>query len=442
MRFILLFCTGFVFLPVLNAALPLEPVVSENTSPKLNLEEAINLALENNLNLKKSLFDLSSAEYSAKQIWAELFPTISGSASLGYSSPLFSGDGFVLNEQGRNYSAGVGINLGLNAGIPFAMKNIRLAYQIRLLNYEEACNQLAIQITKIFYGLITDRNNLAYLTDILNLAEHQYNRNQIAFNNGLVGELVVMQSSLSMENARYNLSAARSSYANRMGEFLAMLGLSQNSDAMLEGEIVVTRIEVDADLLIREHLFKRPDIISLRQEIERLENIEKQNALSSRAPSLRLSMDWNSRNFDPFTDTVSGTASVNIPIDPWISGTRTAQSIRNAKISVEKAKLDLKTAEDAAITQIRSLAVNLRNSWDSVEIARLSLGVADRGYELSEQGFRNGTIESLVLEDARNNLANARQRLLQSELSYLNMTLDLSAALNIDWKNGVFGENR
>jgi outer membrane protein TolC len=37
------------------------------------------------------------------------------------------------------------------------------------------------------------------------------------------------------------------------------------------------------------------------------------------------------------------------------------------------------------------------------------------------------------LGDARNNMANARQRLMQAELSYFNMILDLSAALNIDW---------
>jgi outer membrane protein TolC len=40
-----------------------------------------------------------------------------------------------------------------------------------------------------------------------------------------------------------------------------------------------------------------------------------------------------------------------------------------------------------------------------------------------------------VLEDARNNMANARQRLLQTELSYFNMILDLSSAINMDWKN-------
>lgn len=401
----------------------------------LSLEEVLERGLENNLNLKKSLLDLSAAEYAADNLWSEIFPSISGSAAAAYNSALFSGSGFELNEQGRTLSAGLGINLTLNAGIPYGMNNIRLAYQTRLLNYEDARNQLEIQLTKNFYSLIADRDNLAYLEDMLRLAELQYERNRIGFNNGLVGELAVMQTRLGVENARYNLSAARSAYATRMGEFLASLGVEQDSRAELRGKIEIARIDLDPEVLIQEHLPRRPDIVSRRQEIERLENAEKQTAFSAKAPSLRLSLDWNSRNFDPFADAVSGSASVSIPIDPWIPGTRTAQSIRNARVSVEKAKLDLKIAEDGAIIQIRSLIANLRNTWGSIEIARLSLGVAERNYQLTEQGFRNGTVESLTLADARNNLGTVRQRLLQSELSYQTMILDLSAALNINWKD-------
>jgi outer membrane protein TolC len=173
----------------------------------------------------------------------------------------------------------------------------------------------------------------------------------------------------------------------------------------------------------------------MRREIERLENAERQRTFSGRAPSIRLAADWNTRNFDPFADTLSGSATLNIPIDPWIPGTARSQSVRSAKSAIEKARLDLQSAEDAAAAQIRSLAASLRNSWDSIEIARLSLSVAERGYELTEQGFRNGAVESLKLEDARNNLVNARQRLLPAELSYFNMILDISAALNISWKD-------
>jgi len=412
-------------------------------APALSLEDAVKQGLENSLNLKKSLIDLSSAEYSAKRLWAEVFPTISGSAGISYSgSNLFTGDGFELDKEKLSTGVGAGIILSLNAGIPYTMKNIKLAYQTRLLNYEDARNQLEIQITKSFYSLIADRDNLASLEYMLQLAQRQYEKDQVSFRNGLIGEMVLMQSRLGLENARYNLSAARSAYANRMRDFLSQLGIIQDTTIALEGKIEITKIEVDAESLISKHLPRRPDIISKRQEIERLENAQKQLNASGKAPSFSLSADWEGRNLysftdadTPFTDNLRGSATIRIPIDPWIPGTSKSQSVHAAKLAVDKARLDLKSAEDAAVTQIRSLAANLRNSWDNIEIARLSLTFAERGYNLTEQGFRNGTVESLKLGDARNNLINARQRLLQAELSYLNMILDISAALNISWKD-------
>ncbi|MCL2879538.1 MAG: TolC family protein, partial [Treponema sp.] len=400
----------------------------------ITLDDAVNRALDANLNLKKILIDVSSTDYQARRLWAEIFPSISASASAGYSNNLFSGNGFEISDKGSYYSASVGLSLGLNAGTVYAVRNIRLAYQNRLLTYEDACNQLEIQVARNFYSLIADRENLDVLNDTFNLASRQFDMNQMGFKNGLISELVVTQSRLALEDARYNLSVARSGYTIALGEFLALLGLDQNTEAVLSGEISIAPFESDAEALIRQYLPGRPDIVSLRREIERLENAEKQTSLANRSPYLDLSLNWRTPNFNPYTDSLSGTALIRIPIDPWISGTKGEQQIRNAKLNIDKARLDLQIAENAASTQIRSLAANVRNSRDSLEIARLSLDAAQRSYELTEQGYKNGRIEYLKLEEARNNLTTVRQRLLRSELACQTALLDLSAALNIKWK--------
>jgi outer membrane protein TolC len=397
----------------------------------------VNLALTHNLNLKKNDVDIAASGYSEKNIWSEIFPSINATLSTGFSSPLFSGDGFELSSKTARNSAGIGISLGLNAGLPYLMNNIRLAHQANLLKYEDARRQVSIQITKKFFSLIAEKNNLSLLEEVLNLAQRQFERNEIAFKNGLVRELAVIQSRLSVENARYNLSAANTAYVNNKGDFLAALGITSEDHISMLGEINIIKIIADADALISGHLPGRPDIASSKREIERLENAQKQSFFQSRAPSLNLSMDWNLSKFNPFTDSFSATARLSIPIDPWIPGTSREQTVRKADDSIEKAKIDLSITEDSARTQIRSLCSQLANSWTSIEIARLGLEAAQISYQLTEQGFRSGTVESLVLEDARNNMASARQRLLQTELSYFNMILDLSAAINMDWKNFI-----
>ena len=425
-RIFALFClVGFV--------LPSSHFAFAQNDSDLSLDDAVKSALEYNLSLRKIEIDLATSGYSERNLWSEIFPSINATASAGYRSALFSG--VQPTGSGPNYSIGLGMSLGLNAGIPYAIRNIKLAHQGNILRYEDACNQLSIQITKIFYSLVAEKNNLLLLEEVLTQAQRQYARSEISFRNGLVGELSLRQSSLALENARYNLSAARINHANNMTEFLAMLGMAYNADLTLLGEVNIVRIEVEPESLIREHLPQRPDIVRATQEIERLQHAQRQSVMQNRAPSLNLSMEWNSSAFDPFADNLNATARLTIPIDSWIPGTSRHQTISSLENSIEKARLDLQITETSAQTQIRSLAVLLRNSWDSILIARLSLEAAQRTYQLTEQGFLNGIVEALTLDDARNNMASARQRLLQAELSYFNMILDLSAALNTEWKN-------
>ena len=420
------------FLSILLVILPLALSAQE----ELSLEQAINLALEYNLDLRKASIDLAASDYSERNLWSEIFPTISATAGVSYTNNLFSDA--PVNSPGFGYSIGAGVRLGLNTGIPYTIKAIQLAHQTNLLNYENARNQLSIQVTKNYYSLVAEKNNLVLLQEVQNLAQRHYDRNQISFRNGLISELTLTQTRLAAENARFNLSAATITFNNNLAEFLALIGMDTNTvttslPIILTGNITITRISANADELILQYLPLRPDIVRNRNEIERLRLQERRTAMQNRAPSLDLSFNWSASNFNPFSDRFSGSAVLNIPIDPWIPGTSGSQSIRRANDSVEKAILDLTITENAAKNQIRTLTARLNNSWDSILIARLSHEAAQRNYQLTELGFNNGTVEYLVLEDARNNMASSAQRLYQSELAYFTMILDLSTALNIDW---------
>jgi len=411
------------------------PVISH--AAELTLDDAVSRGVEFNLNLQKQKIDIAASSYSEKNIWSDIFPSINAEARFGYGSSLFSGKGFEFNEKGVESRINLGINFAFNAGLSYTMKSIRLAHQSNVLKYEDAVNQLSIQITKKYFSLIAEKNNLLLLEEMAALSQRQLARSEVSFRNGLTGELQLMQSRLAMENARYNLSAARMSHNNNMAEFIAMIGGTHDPAVTLSGEIKIKKIDADAQSLIDRHLHLRPDIVRSKQEIERLEFAYMQSVMQSKSPQLSVSFNWNTTFNDPITDRLAGTAALSIPIDSWIPGSSRSQTVSRAKDAIEKAKIDLAITEDSAITQIRSLAALLRGSWDSIMIARLSMETADRSYQLTELGFQNGRVEALALEDVRNNLANTRFRLLQAELSYFNMILDLCSALNVDWKQFI-----
>jgi len=413
------------------------PATGETIS--LNLDEAVQRALNQSLNLKKAAIDLAQAEYSASRLWSEFFPGFSLSAGLTFlpSTPLFADPGFSYRTDGLAYSISAGVSLSLNPSLGSSMKRIELDYRRQLLSFEDASRQLEIQVTKNFFSLITMKANIAYMEQSLELATQKMNSDRIARQNGLLNELAWLNSQLSVQTARYNLSNAQGSYQNALREFLALLGMNAESDVAFDGTIGIVPVELDPEQLILEHLPKRPDIVRQRQTIERLELSRNITTLSARAPSLNLSTQWRGGSGGSgvsFTDSLSGSLTLSIPIDSWIPGTRQNQNIRSADAELEKARLDLQNTETQAKNQIRSLISNLHSIWENLEIARMRVEIAQATVAATEEGFSRGTVEFRDLEDRRNDLSDSRQRLLQGEYSYQSLLLDLSAALNVDWK--------
>jgi outer membrane protein TolC len=354
---------------------------------------------------------------------------------MNYRDNLFTENMSSSNQDPLSCSTSLNLSLDLNGGIPFLMKNNNLNYQSRLLDYENIRRLLEASIAKTFYNLIAEKENLTLLRDMLNLSEQQYRKNQTAFENGLINQLSLVQSQLSVESAKLNLVRAQSQYEINKNNFLMILGYDQNIDVSFEGNLDIKQVLLNPETLIAEHLFMRPDIASQRNRIEILDNTRKQTAINAKAPSLSLSAGWNGGWSLDFSDSLSAGVSIGIPIDPWIPGSGANQRIQGASAETEKAKLELQNIEDNAADEIRSLIVNLNNSWESIIISRMKIDVAQLSYNLTEQGFQNGTVEFIDLETARKDLLQAQQELLIEETSYKNMIFDLAGALNIPWQN-------
>ncbi|MDR2658382.1 MAG: TolC family protein [Spirochaetaceae bacterium] len=404
----------------------------------LTLVDAVRRAQEWNLDLKKRAVDLNMAREASQNLWSEFFPSISAGAGLRYSTSLISPN-TASSSPAINLSAGLSIQL--NAGLPAAIELIRLAYETNLFDYDQSRRQLELTVTKQFYTIIAEQRNILILQEKYGQAERQFQRDRIRFENGILSELNYKLSRLSAESAKLELNRALSDWTEMAGEFQAALGYEPKEQIRYEGDLELERLAIDSEYLIARYLNTRPDIINSRRNLERLRLTGTRQTLNSRAPTLSLSTNWSGSIDTPFSDSLSASVNVNIPVEAWIPGTKNWQSIKSAAADTEKAEFDLENVKRSAETAIRALCANINNSWNSIEIARLRVEIAEGAYLMSELGFSQGTVEFLELENARNSLSEARQQLLREEFSYKSMTLDLAAALNIDADKLSSGDN-
>jgi outer membrane protein TolC len=396
----------------------------------LTLEKAVKLALDADAGIKKNAVELGLAKTDADSLWAQIFPSINLSAGMSYDIPLR----YTTPRNGPAYSASAGLSLNLNAGLPYAMKKITLAYRQKLLTMEDARRLLALSVAKDFYSLIAREQNLLVAENAKKLAEEQMERDTAAWRNGYKGELEYLQGRLSAEQAALNYQKALAEYRNTLADFCAALGLD-GGGIRLSGAVEIERIVPDPEKLIGEYLPRRPDLAAKRDAVERSQAEEKQKTLSAKAPSLALSANWGAQAADDFSwegdASVGASVRLSIPLNPWIPRTKENSELKAAAAAVEIARIDFEDAWEKARREIRLLCAGLETAWNETGLSRLQLEIAARGYELSETAYRAGAMSFVDFEIARNKYTEARQGLLAGELAYKLLVLDLASALNI-----------
>ncbi|MDR0403443.1 MAG: TolC family protein [Treponema sp.] len=396
----------------------------------LTLEKAVELALDASAVIKKDAIALGLAKTDADNLWAQIFPSINLSAGMNYDIPLRSG----APRNGPSYSASAGLTLDFSAALPYTMKNITLAYRQKLLTMEDARRLLSLEIARNYYSLAARGQNLLVFGNAKKLAEEQMERDTAAWRNGYKGELEYLQGRLSAERAVLDYEKALAEYRNAASEFRAALGLD-DGEIRLSGAAEIRRIFPDPEKLIGEYLPRRPDLAAKQNAVERAAASKKQKTLSAKAPSLSIQGSWGARASEDFsweTDpSLSASVRLNIPVSPWIPRTPRNSELKAAAADVEIAKIEFEDAWAKAQREIRFLCANLETAWNGTELARLQLEIAGRGYELSEEAYRVGAMSFVDFEISRNRYTEARQGLLDAELGYKLLVLDLAFALNI-----------
>lgn len=410
-----------------------QAVETQEIIQTLTLESAIDRVLSYNIDIQKTAIDLATASYAAEHTWSTFFPTINVGANASYRSNLISNGGLSFQETNGSWAISATVSLQLNAGIPYAIKQLKLAAERQGSAYLSAKQKLELSVTGTFYGLLASQYYLKLLEENLAFAQNYKDRMYESFQAGITGEIAYLRSQLEVETARTTLNSEKIRYDDNMRQFLVLLGLDPEQNVALQGEIQADRIEVDSDSLVQKYLASHPDVKAKQQEIERQELAKKQSDFKTYAPTIELSYGLNlsSTNRGSFTDPFSLGIAVNIPINPWIPGTQANQDNRKVKSDLEKAYLDLKNTEQQTMLNIKLKAATLNNSWQNIENLRTRASIAQRSFDLQERDYKAGLIGYSTLEDSQKDLYEANYQLLQGQVSYCNAVIDLAGALNV-----------
>ena len=291
-------------------------------------------------------------------------------------------------------------------------------------------------ITKLFYYLLMEEQNIGVQQANLELAQKQYEEVQLKFEQGFASELEVLSSQLAAERLKPSLQQAKNQYASNLLSLKAMLGMELDQELVVEGEIpsLIKELEVQD---LKEYLEKSYSIALIDLNIAQMRMTQKQNREQALLPTIMIKGTydislWSERNpINDFSDSATYTVALSIPLDGFIPNSRTKVGLAKLDDSVQKLALQrqqaVKQLEVSVVGQVQSL--NMLAS--QAELATQSLELTEKVYIMNHIQYESGYIGRVALEEARNNLLGARQQVLALQFQYVSSLIDLIYDLNI-----------
>lgn len=434
---------------------------------RLSPEEAVEIALKNNLDLKTSEIALRTKQRNKRQVYNQLMPSLSTGVTLSRSNlnpgesmrKMFSSESgssggttsMVPSSVYPDWTASFQVNgtFSLNGSFFTAIETVQNDYIAGLITYEDAKATLSKNIKQAYFDLIYLGENVNLIRESLEMAEKRYRQAQRNYNSGLVPDVDLLQAQVSMENVRPQLLQAQNTYDTSLLQFKINLGLNIEDIIELDDSVLdaadALQIELDATNLSNQYLNDRYDIQSIRANIDLLQANKKSTMAAAMSPTFSVSAGYLPRigifgsdvadadknaQYKDWLDSGSFSISLSIPIDTLIPGTRTYTQAAEIQDSIDSMKVTLENAIRLADLEIRSLVMNIDNAREQLEVLQSSVTLAETVYQRYSDGYRLGTVEILDFENVENQLNQARLNLVSGKVTLAKALMDLEYALN------------
>ncbi|MEX0769266.1 MAG: TolC family protein [Balneolaceae bacterium] len=410
------------------------PLVSMGQPQKLTLEEAIDIALENNFSLKQAQNNLSVSDMQVTSAYANFFPNLSA----GFNGSQNVGRQFIQEDLTFEDRKTYGISGSMNTSVTLfsGFQNINNLRRSRVNHEQQKANVQRIRENIIFN---TAMSYLQVLLDmeLLEIAEQNLETSrmqeeqvaaQVEVGSRPVGDLYQQQSTVA--NNELQVVQAENTVNISRTRLVRMLQVDP-----VEGmELVAPELEelslIPQDLNLQElinlALNNRKDLEAQMLQIEAA-RYDLEIAKASRYPSISASAGISSRYSDqysiynpelnqsvdvPFNDQffdqmISRSVGFNISI-PIFNRWNTNVSIMQAMVQHKNAQLNLEDVEYGVREEISQAYNDYVSLAKELEATDRALQAAERAYETQQQRYEVGAATLIELNQATSDYTEAQ----------------------------------
>ena len=416
---------------------------SQNTRI-ITVDEAVILAADNNISLKRQKISLDTLERRNSTSWNGVIPSVSMSG--GLEIPLDPQPTKLDPDPAAySYSLSASISLRVTPSLYTSIKDAKLKYETGKTSYEDAVRQVELSVRKLFYSLLYTKESIALQKRNMETARLRYENNRDKYNRGQLSELDLLQSQYSYESLRPNIESAEISYQNNIASFKQIMGLSQNEKIELSGSLADS-IPPEA-FSIDQTVEDLPSVKKIKDSIQQQKNSLLATKFSAYGPTFSASYSYGkagnnkTEGFSQLSTTGNKISlGVSIPLDGYIPWTSGAQSIDNQKATLKDLELQLANEKTTAELNLQNSIKNILQKQSQMELLNRNVEIAQKAYDMTLTAYNHGSRDLLTLQNSADSLLKAKTDRESHIYNLICAVLDLENTLGIPF--GSLGDNK
>ncbi|MDC7239658.1 MAG: TolC family protein [Sphaerochaetaceae bacterium] len=397
----------------------------------LTVKDSVNLAMEQNISLKRSRNQTALLEQLSDHSWNILIPSFSAAVSASFLNEPQTYDK-VLNG---TLSVSHSINLSSVSAMELAGKQ----YKAGKISLDALERQIELSVRQMFYSLLYEQEYIELRERFLDTSRKIYEQNRFQFEKGRISELDVLSSRVTYENMIPALQLAHIQHNASLASFKELLGVSLDQEIILKGTL--DSIKSLADISPLNERGPSSEILSAQIELDIAETAleYKKRELSSPTLSFEWSYsplyygldNYDVSDWESWNDSGTVRVSLGWSMDSLLPWTAAADSLFGSETDLQDARLALEEAKINSSIRISSYQDQIEQLQSSIQSREAGIELARRSYEQTEEAYKRGTRDFLTLENAGDSLLEAQVNLLSDLLSLI------STILNLEYESGL-----
>jgi len=443
----------------------------------LKLTEAIQVALANNSQVKRSLLNLKDADEQVKLAWSEVLPDVTGSATYTrnleipvnfvpakFFNPNAAPDELIPLQFGtdNNWHGGFSVQQTLFSGEAFVgISTSKLYKAAQSENLRATTQQIVTQTRLAYYNVLVAQEQLRLQQATVDRLCKNLEENKARENAGLVDHYAVLQVQVQLSNQEPQLTQAKHAVNQANRELKVVMGVPLDLEFDVQGDL--SSFEVSAQSAtkgVNENLKKVDGMTPYQYHADTnimdiatdkrgdIRMVEKQNQLKTKQikaikgrflPQLMAdyNLNWSAAQagnpvFFGTSDTRARSQTLGLTLSwPIFQGFQRTANLNIAKIEKKDLEEQKRAAVRSAKNEVLSARESLNQAIETAPARKKALDLAREGYNRAQARLENGIGSQL-------DVTNAELQLRQAETNYAEMVYHyLSAKAHYDKAIGM-----